>query len=468
MGKGGTGGIVSFHSVDAPVAERLRRCLGEASLDVLSAAARARLRADPVLRQLPHGTLIALTPAGDRLVRTLEIDPRGHVLALMSWSPGGLDAAWVRLPDRSWLRVEPRAALSPFRAGGRGEPGGAPTPPWSDADGLWHCRRPGEPGEPLTVFEAIDYARVTRIPTLWDPARLPAGGASAVLNLLAGLAEDQGQSRIVHDGPYPGEQLFLSLLESFRPAATTADPLAEFMGGALAWLPAPHERQLLDEGVHGQWRGRLEKVVWRGRAYHRAEWWGIQRHAPRRIADAAHGAVAGLWFLGECLEQHLVIAGGSDVRVLPPLPLHDAAVRPFPAAVAGGLAAVIAATGAPALAPLVAGVVTGLGVAWGPVEADLIDASARPLHLSTRLRAALAARLEGASRPQRATIALSALGELAALAADPVRHHAQAHLAALGPEAQERLLTAPPPLPPDTAARITAAVEALLADLSGA
>jgi len=35
-------------------------------------------------------------------------------------------------------------------------------------------------GARLTLFEAIDWARIDRIPVLGEPARLPPGGGTAV------------------------------------------------------------------------------------------------------------------------------------------------------------------------------------------------------------------------------------------------------------------------------------------------
>jgi hypothetical protein len=442
--------------VDARAAERLRRCLdGALPAGVLPSAALEQLRAGPILRRRPHGSIAALTAASidGPLARTVEIDPAGTLHAALAWSGTGLTAAWLRLPDQSWLRVEPHAAGAAAPAPGGGEA------PWSAADRLWHCRRLGERGDPLTVLQAVDYGDVRSLPTLWDPARLPAGGGSALLNLLASLAEDQGRDRLVYEGPYPTEQLFLSLLESFRPLEVTADPLGDFAGGAFGWAPAPHERQWLADGVHVQRRGRIDKVVRGRRAYYRDEWWGIRRHAPRRVVDEGDEAVAGLWFLGECVERHVVIGPRDDAHVAVTLAAEGSTVV-LPPAVVTGLAAVVAATGALPLAPLVPDLVAD--VAWGPAGGDLLDGSSGRLVFSSRMAEVLAARMARASRPERAALALAALREMAVLAAEIVQVRAQERLAGLPGAVQERLLNTPPPLPPDTATRITAAVEGLV------
>src|SRR5207249_485252 len=71
-------------------------------------------------------------------------------------------------------------------------------------------------GRPLTRLAAVDWTRVDRIPPLAEPARLPAGAGTALFNLLARLAVEQGVSVLRYDAPYPTEALFLALLESFR------------------------------------------------------------------------------------------------------------------------------------------------------------------------------------------------------------------------------------------------------------
>ena len=54
---------------------------------------------------------------------------------------------------------------------------------------------------PLTHFAAVDWACIEAIPPLAEPARLPPGGGTAVLNLIAALAADQGRTRLPYAGP---------------------------------------------------------------------------------------------------------------------------------------------------------------------------------------------------------------------------------------------------------------------------
>jgi len=93
------------------------------------------------------------------------------------------------------------------------------------------------------------------------------------------------------------------------------------------------------------------------------------------------------------------------------------------------------------------------------------------VRLSERLRAALAAGLGSASTAaDRAALGLAAIAEMAALVGDALRARAQAEIVRLG--AVEAVGSPGPPAPADRggaerARDITAAVEALLADLAG-
>ena len=243
---------------------------------------------------LPHGTAVTYSPAGRRV---RERDRHGHELARLEWrEDGALARASVRIPDGSWLTIEPRATADA---------------PWGPSDRLWHR------GTALTVFAAVDYARIASIPPLAEPARLPPGGGTAVLNLIASLAADQGGPRLFYRGPYPSEQLFLALLESFRYEGGEGDPLPAFMGADLAWIPAPHERLVADGGIWIQMRDGIEKVVWEGRPYYRTVWQDVRRHAARRVREAEGRVLCSLCALGTDLEDHLRMdSRGDAIEVL--------------------------------------------------------------------------------------------------------------------------------------------------------
>ncbi len=324
----------------------------------------------------------------------------------------------------------------------------------------------GAAGTPLTVYETLDYAGIDRIPTLAEPGRLPPGGGIAVLNLIAALAADQARAGIAYRGPYPTEQLFLALLESFRYEASTDDPLAAFMDHALTWRPAPHERVFTPEGAYVQLRGRVEKVVWRGRPYYRPDWQGVARHAPRRVRDVENRVCCSLWVLGGPVADHLEMTGEGEVTRLAGDAPPASGTQSLAEGVAAGIGAVVAATSAAPLAPFIRAAAQALALEWGPVPGDLVEVHGHGARVSTRVRERLRELLRQAPSPhQRAATALAALSEIALLVADALRARAQARMAALGEaEQRARLSSSTPPAAATDARAITIAVEALLAD----
>jgi hypothetical protein len=391
-------------------------------------------------------------------VRT--VDRRGTLVTLLQrTTAGSLERAWVRIPDGSWLGIEPRATREA---------------PWGWSDRLWHALAPSSGewrGTPLTVFEALDWTRIDRIPALGDPARLPRGGGTAVLNLIAFLAVEQGAARLAYRGPYPTEQLFLALLESFRYESSSSDPLADFMRSGLTWRPAPSERVFVADDLYVQSRGRIEKVVWRGVAYYRPDWQGVTRHAPRRIIDGPDGVHCTLWALAERLEDHLLLhANGDLAQILTNAP-STLAARPLPPSVWAGVVAVVAARCAESLAPFVESAAGGFSLEWGPVARDLAQIGRGRVRISDRLRAALAVRLAAApARADRAALGLAVIAEMAALVGDELRWRAQAEILGLPPSAQRAALEGSgglrPRSGPERARDIARAVDALLDEVA--
>lgn len=436
----------------------VRAAGGEGAAIVRRALERAASTADFV-EVLRHGTTVCFAPGSNR--RLFEFDRAGTLLAALAWSPAGaLASAWLRIPNRTWLGIEPRAEAGP------GEP----------VDRLWHAERPGaapfrEFATPLTVFAALDYAAIDAIPPLAAPARLPPGGGTAVLNLLASLAADQGRRALAYGGPYPTEQLFLALLEAFRYETGGADPLAAFTTGELAWAPDPHERHFSPHGPYVQLRGRVEKVVARGITYLRPDWQGVARRAPRRVRDVAGGVACSLVLLDTVVDDRLLLsADGEVLRVVPAAPA-GAAPRPIARPLWRGIAAAVAATSAAALAPFLRAAAEAITPEWGPVADDLLAFDESRATLSDRARDLIRRRVDAApGRAERLEIALTAVSELAELVGDGLRARAQRRLEALPPSAQETALHAggSPDAPPGaTVAReIADALEALLADLA--
>src|SRR5262249_19398289 len=333
--------IVSFRLVNAG---RAARRLGGEAADVADLVALA-----DVVAVERHGTTVCYADVARRR-RLLELDRHGTLLLALRWHDTTLAEARVRIPDRTWLRVEPRAAA------------GAP---WGRSDRLYHARTIRERGEALSDFDALDWTAIDRIPTLAEPARLPAGAGTAVLNVIASLARDQGRGFLRYPGPYPTEQLFTTLLDSFHYDVTSDDPLAAFMRGALAWRPAPHERVFTPEGACVCLRERVEKVVWRSRVYQRPDVQGVGRHAAYRVRDEGGRVVCSLWALGTAIEDVLELTQDGHVKILEPAS-QPAERRTLPAEVAVGIGAVVAATSVPALGPPLRAAAPRLALAWGP------------------------------------------------------------------------------------------------------
>jgi hypothetical protein len=372
-----------------------------------------------------------------------EHDRHRAPLSALEWSPAGrLARASVRLPDGGWVSIEP----------GAGAPG-----PWGASDLVTRD------GRPLTRLAALDWTRVDRIPSLAEPARLPAGAGTAIFNLLARLAAEQSVIALRYDAPYPTETLFLALLESFHYVpADTPDPMVAFASGELAWTPAPHEVTIEAGGLWVQRRERIEKIVAGGRAYYRPDWQGVRRLAPRAVRDAGATVRASLVALGRVLEDHLVLAADGSVIDAPPAPADPPDVAPLAPDVVAGLVAMVVATSAPALGPWLLAAARAVEFAWGPVEADLVATDGAGVTLSHRLRRTLADAVRGRTRAETLATALAALREAADLVADGLRARAQGALAAEPADVQAAALEAPGP-PPADARAIAAATEALAA-----
>ncbi|PYM90719.1 MAG: hypothetical protein DME04_21985 [Candidatus Rokuibacteriota bacterium] len=372
----------------------------------------------------------------------------------MRWADAGrLEGAWVRIPDGSWLGIEPRATADA---------------PWGWSDRLWHAAEPageGWHGTPLTLFEALDWGRIDRIPALAEPARLPPGGGTAVLNLIAALALAQSTGPLAYRGPYPTEQLFLALLESFHYEPAVDDALATFIRGDLAWRPAPAERLFVGDDLYVQLRERIEKVVWRSITYYRPDWQRVVRHAPRRIAEAPGGVSCGLWALEQPLEEHLRLGANGDLAAIVAPESASGPSRPLPPGVWPGVVATVAARAAAPLAPFVESVAGACSLEWGPVTRDLIHIGRDRVRVSERVREAFVRRLAAApARADRVALGLAVLVEIASLVGDELRGRAQAELLRRDPDELPDAGEARARGGVERAREITAAVAALLAD----
>ena len=379
---------------------------------------------------------------------TAELDRHGATLAELDWhADGRLARATLRIPDGSWVTIRPQA----------GAPG-----PWGASDELWHGSRA------LTRFGALEWSRITHIPPLAEPARLPPGAGTAVLNLIARLAVEQGAGTLRYDAPYPTEQLFLALLESFRwTGPDVVDPLLAFMSGTLAWTPAPHARAFESERVYVQRRERIEKIAVDGRAFYRPDWQGVGRRTARVVRDAADTVRASLQMLGVVLEDHAVLARDGTVLDVPAPAPDPASVRALSRALVRGLVATVVASSAPPLAAAIRAAAEGTTFEWGPVAGDLVAISPARVRLSPKLLGALHTVLARAdTRLERVGAAFGALTEAAELIGDALRRQAQGALERLPAAAQAAALEAQSAAVAGDAGAIGEAVEALLAEVS--
>ena len=70
--------------------------------------------------------------------------------------------------------------------------------------------------DPLTAVGRIDWTAPASIPPVLEPARLPPGSGTGLLNVLA----ERAAGPLRYRGPYPTASLFESLSTCFRPSAT--------------------------------------------------------------------------------------------------------------------------------------------------------------------------------------------------------------------------------------------------------
>jgi hypothetical protein len=382
------------------------------------------------------GTLIGYDP-GPRRRRLIQFDRRGNLIATFRWrADGRLERAKCLTADGAWVGVEPATASHPA---------------WGSSDRVWllEAAEPWAAREALTVFQSLDYERPDFIPPLAEPRRLPAGAGTAILNLLAGLMKDAGVTRVGYRGPYPTEQLFMSLLESFRYEPPVADPLERFMDGArLDWLPAPHESHHLAPRLCVHLRQAIDKVTVNGRAFYRTDWQEVVRRESRVVRQDGQRFVCSLWAFGQSLEDRLVLDLAGEVLETPSSKVDPRPSAPLAPVWGAALADLIARESASALAPSIREAVDSLALEWGAVPGDLLRLERDTVRISRKLRdtalAWLGEPLPGAERAQRA---IQFALEVARLLGPVVRLRAQMLLEAKSQEEQRHALLEALPSP---------------------
>lgn len=380
--------------------------------------------------------------------RLLELDRGGRVtLAIQRDRHGAFREAWLRGMDGALLGILP---------------GGAQHPLWGASDRFVRPPvRSGAPPERLTVCGAVNWDGIAAIPPLADPTRLPPGAGSGILNVLAALTTDQQVSTLRYRGPFPTEQLFWALCESFRFETDARDPVAAFTEGAeetfargesrevpLDWTPAPHERLFLPDGICVQFRDGVEKVFWDGRAYYRPTWQGLRRRGHRVIRavtepDGRLAFVAGLEALGRPIEDHLVLDTRGTLLRRPAAALPRPVERPDvpladPWRETLGWLLCLEAT--PLLTTAIATVWGMTEIVWGAVPLDLIDARGANLRLAWALAEAYRAERARTAPDARRALAQRLVGDVLDLLGSPIRRAAAAWLESEPPARQEELL----------------------------
>lgn len=438
---------IAPHRLDPGDRQALRDALARATRvasptgDVIVADGR------PIGRVLPHGSAALYRPdaAAPLRHRVLEVEAGGAVTVAFDRDPRGeLRGAWVTLAGGDLIGLLP---------------GGADHPLWGPSDRVVRASPDGAPST-LTLAGPVTWGAVDTIPPVAEPARLPTGAGPALLNVLAAIAEDQGQPPLRYRGPYPTEQLFWSLTESFRFAIPCEargpgpSPVERFLGDAeatfargamqeapLDWTPAPHERRLLAGGLVVQLRDGVERITWQGRSYHRIERQGLRRREHRvvRVEDDGGGArryVASLEALDSVVEDHLVLGERGEL-----LGRHAPTADPGPRVPLAtpwreALGALLPLEATPLLAGSIEAIWPELTLVWGPIPGDLVEARGLTLRLSPKLARVYRSLWAAAPAAGRRIVARRLVQEVLGLIGPAVREAAASWLEAL-PEARQ-------------------------------
>lgn len=430
--------------LDGSDREALRAALARATPTVSPGGDLFVADGQPVGRVLPHGSvaLFRPDPSAPLAHRLLEVDSRATVTAVLNRGPqGGLRDLWVTLANGDAAGVLP---------------GGAHHPLWGPSDRLVRSIG-GSCPTALTVAATVRWDAVDMIPPVAEPARLPSGAGAALLNILATLAGDQRRPALRYRGPYPTEQLFWSLTESFRPdRAPGSEPVARFLADAeltfargapeeapVDWAPAPHERRVHPDGLVVQLRDGVERITWQGRSYHRTECQGLRRREHRvvrevELGDGARRYVASIEALGTVVEDHLLLDAQGEPLERRAFGPDSGPERPLARLWRDALGALLPLEATPLLEGAIGAVWRELGLAWGPVPGDLVEARGGALRLSPKLaRVYRSAWARASPTGGRRVLAQRLVREILGLIGPAVRDAAVGWLDTLPPARQE-------------------------------
>lgn len=283
-------------------------------------------------------------------------------------------------------------------------------------------------GAVLAHGSAIDWRNPTKIPALDRPGALPRGAGTAVLNLLAHLAQRAHDQPLRYHGPYPSDALWQSLTASFVVDEPHAQAHARFVADAPAralrgaddpipvdFRPAPHTWRWSAPTVCTQHRDGLERLYVDGHAY------AVGRAQTRRLDHDDERWVARVCVGGQPWHDVCVLDSQLDV-LTPPLPLPpppaDLIDQALPPPVVEVLAAVLVQQAPPGLSESVQTLVRSAPMKWGDPGNALVTASTNEIVLHAGLVA------------QLPTDPTALLGTLVHLLQPPLTRAAARHLAA--------------------------------------
>ena len=178
-----------------------------------------------------------------------------------------------------------------------------------------------------------------------EPARLPPGGGTAVLNFIAARAAAQGAGPSPIAAPIRPSSSFWRSSSRSVTSRQAADPLADFMAGGLTWTAGARRACCSSaDDLYVQGRDRIEKVVVArhhllpaGVAGRRAPLAAPDRRRARRRAVRALGSLTAARGRVSCSAPTAISRRSSRSS------RHAAASRPLPDRVWAGVAAVVAA-----------------------------------------------------------------------------------------------------------------------------
>ena len=438
-------GVLAVEDLPPELVAGLTSALNQATVTTAHGTLSLRVNEQLFAVLSPRGSLTFFlpSPASQGAPKRLAtFDRHGRLLLLVTWGAGGpLVRFKVRGLDGRFLGVM-RGVASHLGWG------------LSDSVSLLE----GEEGfvldRSLTLFRSVNYEDLDLLPPLDAPTRLPVGGGSTVLNVLAQVAKDQGKTVLRYRGPYPSERLFATLCESFRYSGEPGVTRERFTRDAeeaamqltmletsVDWQPHPHERFFPAAHTCVQLREGVEKVYDRGRIYYRPDL-TASAHA-LRVLQEPEGQVryiASLVILGQALEDHLILDANGEILGRPAQRTNwnIRGVMQFSDEWKAVLARLIATESTPLLRSALWPVMDELTLVWSETPGELWTEAGNELLLHAGM---VAAYREALSRVRSAgeglLLAARFASELARLIGPLVRARAQGRLARLSPEDQQ-------------------------------